>query len=247
MQDLETVFCHHTFAFAERKEIPEFCRDITTLFIRQHLFYLLNGDLLMKRYLTIAVIFLMAFAGTASAQKVAVKTNALYWATTTPNIGMEFSMSPRWTFEIAGGYNPWLLNKETNMKAKHYLVTPEVRYWFCESFNGHFIGVNANYTQFNVGGVHVLNPFYKSAGDGPFIDACLNSRVEGWAAGAGITYGYSWIISPRWNMEFNLGLGYWYSDYDRYESRKCGLFQDSAIKHVFGLTDLGLSFIYMIR
>lgn len=201
----------------------------------------------MKRYLTIAVILLLAFAGTASAQKVAVKTNALYWATTTPNIGIEFSMGPRWTFEIAGGYNPWLLDKETNMKVKHFLVTPEVRYWFCESFNGHFLGVNANYTQFNVGGVHVLNPFYKSAGDGPFIDACLNSRVEGWAAGAGITYGYSWIISPRWNMEFNLGLGYWYSDYDRYESRKCGLFQDSAIKHVFGLTDLGLSFIYMIR
>ena len=229
------------------REIPGFYGDIVILLIRQHLFYLLNGDLLMKRYLTIAVIFLMAFAGTASAQKVAVKTNALYWATTTPNIGMEFSMSPRWTFEIAGGYNPWLLNKETNMKAKHYLVTPEVRYWFCESFNGHFLGVNANYTQFNVGGVHVLNPFYKSAGDGPFIDACLNSRVEGWAAGAGITYGYSWIISPRWNMEFNLGLGYWYSDYDRYENRKCGLFQDSAIKHVVGLTDLGLSFIYMIR
>ena len=92
----------------------------------------------MKRYLTIAVIFLLAFAGTASAQKVAVKTNALYWATTTPNIGMEFSMGPRWTFEIAGGYNPWLLDKETNMKVKHFLVTPEVRYWFCESFNGHF-------------------------------------------------------------------------------------------------------------
>ena len=106
----------------------------------------------MKRYLTIAVIFLMAFAGTASAQKVAVKTNALYWATTTPNIGMEFSMSPRWTFEIAGGYNPWLLNKETNMKAKHYLVTPEVRYWFCESFQGHFLGLNGNYTLFNISG-----------------------------------------------------------------------------------------------
>lgn len=201
----------------------------------------------MKRYLTIAVIFLLAFAVTSSAQKVAVKTNTLYLATTTPNIGMEFSMAPRWTFEIAGGYNPWTFNKEKNIKAKHFLVTPEFRYWFCESFNGHFIGINANYTQFNVGGVHVLNPFYKSKGDGPFIDAVLNSRTEGWAAGGGITYGYSWIISPRWNMEFNIGLGYWYTDYDRYENRKCGLFQDSEIKHIVGLTDLGLSFIYMIR
>lgn len=201
----------------------------------------------MKRYLTIAVIFILAFAGTASAQKVAVKTNALYWATTTPNVGVEFALGERMTLELAGGYNPWTLNKEKNMKAKHFLVTPEFRYWFCESFHGHFIGVNANYTQYNVGGVHVLNPFAPSKGDGPFIDSCLNSRIEGWAAGAGITYGHSWIISPRWNMELNLGLGYWYTDYDRYENRKCGLFQDSGIKHAFGLTDLGLSFIYMIR
>ena len=54
----------------------------------------------MKRYLTITVIFILAFAGTASAQKVAVKTNALYWATTTPNVGMEFALSDRWTLEV---------------------------------------------------------------------------------------------------------------------------------------------------
>ena len=201
----------------------------------------------MKRYLTITVILLLAFAGTASAQKAALKTNALYWATTTPNIGMEFAIGERWSFELAGGYNPFTINKDQNIKAKHFLVTPEFRYWFCESFNGHFLGINGNYTMFNVRGAHVLNPFHVSKGDGPFIDAALNSRIEGWAAGAGLTYGYSWIIAPRWNMEFNIGLGYWYSDYDRYESRKCGLFQDSAIKHVVGLTDLGLSFIYMIR
>lgn len=201
----------------------------------------------MKRYLTITVILLLAFTGEASAQKAALKTNALYLATGTPNIGLEFSMGDRWTFEVAGGYNPWTINKEKNIKAKHYLVTPEVRYWFCESFNGHFLGLNANYTQFNVGGVHVLNSFYESEGDGPFIDATLNSRVEGWAASAGLTYGYSWIISPRWNMEFNIGIGYWYADYDRYQNRKCGLFQDSTTKHAVGLTDLGLSFIYMLR
>ncbi len=188
-----------------------------------------------------------AFPSRSDAQKVGLKTNALYWATTTPNLGLEFGMGDRFSLELSGGYNPWTLCVDNNRKVKHFLVSPEVRYWFCESFNGHFLGLKANYTMFNVGDVHVLNSFYESKGDGPFIDACLNSRVEGWAAGAGITYGYSWIISPRWNMEVDLGIGYWYADYDRFESRKCGLFQDSAIKHVFGLTDLGLSFIYMIR
>lgn len=180
----------------------------------------------MKRFLTLAIISLLAFAGSASAQKVAVKTNSLYWMTATPNIGFEFALADRWTFEVAGGYNPWTFDKEENHKMKHFLVTPEVRYWFCESFQDHFIGVNGNYTQFNVS---------------------FDSRYQGWAAGAGITYGYATPISRRWNIELNLGLGWWYTEYDRFESRPCGLFQDTASRHLFGLTDLGISFIYMIK
>ena len=138
----------------------------------------------MSRKITFILLFFFSFGIASNAQKFAVKTNGLYLATATPNVGLEASMGERWTVEIEGGYNPWTFDKEKNMKIKHWLVSPEFRYWFCESFNGHFLGLNANYTQFNVGAVHVLNPFYKSEGDGPFIDATLNSRVEGWAAGA---------------------------------------------------------------
>lgn len=207
----------------------------------------MKKHLLMKRYLTLAVIFLLAFAVDASAQKVAVKTNTLYWATATPNLGFEFAMAPRWTFEFAGGYNPWTLNKEDNVKAKHFLVTPEFRYWFCEAFLGHFIGVNGNYTQFNISGILIPDVFYKNSAGGVFLDALQHARSQGWAAGAGLTYGYSWPISRRWNMEFTLGLGWWYTEYDRFESRTCGLFQERVARHAFGPTDLGLSFIYLIK
>ncbi len=201
----------------------------------------------MRRYLTLAVNLFLAFAGTVSAQKVAVKTNSLYWLTATPNVGFEFAMAPRWTFEIAGGYNPWTLDKDANVKAKHFLVTPEVRYWFCESFQGHFLGINANYTQFNVSGILIPEVFYKEESNGYFLDNLQHARSQGWAVGAGITYGYAWPIARRWNMEFTLGLGWWYTEYDRFESRKCGLFQEKVAKHAFGPTDIGLSFIYMIK
>ena len=200
----------------------------------------------MKRYLTLAVIFILAFAVDASAQKAAVKTNTLYWATATPNVGFEFAMAPRWTFEIAGGYNPFIFDKEENVKAKHFLVTPEFRYWFCEAFQGHFLGLNGNYTQFNIGGIYVPDVFFNHGG-GYFLDELKNARSQGWAAGAGITYGYAWPISRRWNMEFTLGLGWWYTEYDRFESRTCGLFQETVARHAFGPTALGLSFIYMIK
>lgn len=187
----------------------------------------------MKRYLIIAVIAFLASLGSASAQKVGIKTNALYLATTTPNIGLEFAMAPRWTIELEAGYNPWTLDITNNMKIKHWLVSPEVRYWFCNSFQGHFLGVNANYTQFNIGAL-------------PY-DYLKNARVEGWAAGAGLTYGYAYPIARRWNMELTCGLGVWYTEYDQYESRKCGLFQQTVEKFAFGPTALGVSFIYMIK
>lgn len=201
----------------------------------------------MRRFLTLAVIFLLAFSATASAQKVAVKTNALYLATATPNVGFEFAMAPRWTFELAGGYNPWTFCAEDNIKAKHFLVTPEFRYWFCEAFQGHFIGINGNYTQFNVSGILIPDTFYEHSNGHYFLDDLQHARSQGWAAGAGITYGYAWPISRRWNMEFTIGLGWWYTEYDRFESRTCGLFQESVSRHAFGPTDLGLSFIYLIK
>lgn len=201
----------------------------------------------MKRYLTLAVICILAFAGTASAQKAAVKTNALYWATATPNMGFELAVAPRWTFELEGGYNPWTFNKENNVKVKHFLVSPEFRYWFCESFQGHFIGINGNYTQFNIGGIKLINVFVDVSSDAPGPLDLENSRIQGWAAGAGLTYGYAFPISRRWNMEFNLGYGLWYSAYDQYESRRCGLFQQSVNKYSLGPTSLGISFIYMIK
>lgn len=189
----------------------------------------------MKRYLIIAVFAFLASMGSASAQKVGVKTNALYWTTTTPNLGVEVALGERWTFELEGGYNPWTLDTEKNMKLKHWLVSPEFRYWFCNSFQGHFIGINGNYTQFNIGSLPI-----------DILDL-RNTRKEGWAVGVGITYGYAFPIARRWNLEFTGGFGYWYTAYDQFESRKCGLFQQTVEKHAFAPATLGISFIYMIK
>ena len=53
----------------------------------------------------------------------AIKTNALYWATATPNLGVEFALSEKWTMDISGNYNPWKWSG--NKKFKHWLVQPE--------------------------------------------------------------------------------------------------------------------------
>ena len=201
----------------------------------------------MKRFLILTIPLLFVCGISLNAQRFAVKTNALYLATATPNVGLEVALGERWTFEAEGGYNPWTFDKEKNMKAKHWLVSPEFRYWFCNSFQGHFIGINGNYTQFNVGALPVpVHEAFISLNQTQEQDL-EKSRVEGWAVGAGLTYGYAFPIARRWNIEFTAGFGYWYSVYNQYESRKCGLFQETVKKHALGPTSLGISFIYMIR
>ena len=200
----------------------------------------------MRRILII--FFLLLISGiSVNAQRIGVKTNALYLATSTPNIGLEYAFSDRFSLELEGGYNPWTLDSDRNMKAKHFLVSPEVRYWFCEAFNGHFIGINANYTLFNLSGVDVPAVFFPSARSAMVLEDLKNRRSEGWAAGAGLTYGCVWPMARRWHLECTVGLGYWYTDYDKFESRKCGLFQEHVSHGAFGPTALGISFIYLIR
>lgn len=53
----------------------------------------------MKRLFIIAVVLFFGSMGTMSAQKLAVKTNALYWMTATPNVDVEFALADRWTVE----------------------------------------------------------------------------------------------------------------------------------------------------
>lgn len=175
--------------------------------------------------------------GTLHAQDIAAKTNLLYWATSTPNLGFEFGLGKHTTLELAGGYNPWTFDKGSNKKIKHWLVMPEFRYWLCERFNGHFFGIHSGYTYYNVAGVRI--PF-KGKGT-------KDHRYQGWATGAGISYGYSWLIGKRWNIEATIGLGYVYTNYDRYECATCGDFKGSADKHYFGPTKAGVSLIYNIK
>ena len=160
----------------------------------------------------------------------AVKTNALYWATVTPNLGVEFALSKKFTMDISGNYNPWKWSG--SKKFKHWLVQPELRYWSCDRFNGHFFGIHAFYAQFNMCGIKMFDWEHK--------------RYQGDLYGGGISYGYHWILKKRWSMEATIGVGYARVSYDRYNCRDCGSKLNSGHKNYFGPTKLGISLIYIL-
>jgi len=162
----------------------------------------------------------------------AIKSNLLYDLTTTFNLGLEVALTKRYTLDLSVNYNPWTFGD--NKKIKHLMFQPEVRYWLCESFKGHFFGLHAQYTRFNVGGVG-------------FSDYMKDHRFQGNLFGAGFSYGYQWFLFPRWSMEATIGFGYNYLDYKTYECKDCGKYQGENTKHYFGPTKAGISLIYMLK
>ena len=186
----------------------------------------------MFKYWLLTIFFSLGVVSEAIAQEVGFKTNVLYDATATINLGVEVKLGTKTTLELPVNYNPWGAKKDK--KLKHFLVQPEIRHWTCQAFTGHFFGIHAHYAVYNI------------AGKTPFT-YMKNHRVEGWLTGVGLSYGYHWILSDRWAVEATLGVGYAYVNYDSYGIGCCEPLKDSGVKHYFGPTKAGVSFIFMIK
>ena len=196
--------------------------------------------LFFRRLPGLLVLLLLSFGGVLRAQSLSggrhtpalsLKSNLAYDATGGFNLGAEFKVAPRLTVDLPLVWNP--LEFGENRKWKHFLVQPELRYWTCEPFNGHFLGIHAHYAFYNAGGVG--SRWMK------------DYRFEGWLAGIGVSYGYQWLLSSRWSIEASVGVGYAYMDYDRYLCRKCGTFQAHDRMNYFGPTKAAVSLIYIIK
>ena len=191
----------------------------------------------IKNY--IVLLLAMMMASYAKAQDVAVKTNLPVDATATVNAGIELGLSSRWTLDLSGSFNAW--NVSGNSTWKHWMVQPEARYWLCDRFSGHFFGLHLHGGQYNLGN---LNNGIKFLGTD--FSKLSDSRYQGWFVGAGIGYGYSWILNRRWNLEAEIGLGYSYTQYDKYECAGCGeKVEEDRIHHYVGPTKAALNLIYV--
>lgn len=184
----------------------------------------------MKRNICL---FFLLISIPLTAQNVVVKTNVLYDATTTINLGAEVGLSAKWTFDLSASFNPWTFSE--SKKWKHWLVQPELRYWFCEGFHGHFMGLHILGGEYNIGNVSLPFGIYP---------ATKENRFEGWGIGGGLVYGYRWILSRHWSIEGVIGLGYIYSKYEKYPCATCGELLDEGDKHYIGPTKAAVNLIY---
>lgn len=193
------------------------------------------------RKLTSAIILatLLAITTPLRGQKAGIKMNLLYGIVTkTPNLGIELSLNEKNTIDLWSGYNPWNHDgkKNDNKKIVHWIVQPEWKYWFCSSFNGHFIGIHGLGAFYNINKTEVPHLFDK------------NYRYEGYLAGGGISYGYHWILGKRWNLEASLGIGAAHMKYDIFQCQNCGFKKEkNKQKTYYGPTKASVSIIYIIK
>ena len=186
---------------------------------------------------SLASMLLMLISMNSFSQNIGVKSNLLYWATTTPNIGLETAVGKKHTAQVFVGFNPWKQSGGDQSSLRHWLVMPEYRYWFCQNFNGWFLGAHAMGGQFNAGGVKLPFGMFKDLRD---------HRYEGWYVGGGVTAGYQWPLSKHWNLETSIGIGYDYIQYDKFKCGNCGEKVKSSHDNYVGPTKAALSLIYML-
>ncbi len=185
------------------------------------------------------VILLASLSWKADAQKAAIKTNLAADAFLNPNIGAEIGLAPKWTLEAEGEFNLWTLSGDKRWK--HWAVQPEIRYWLCDRFSGHFFGAHIHGGQFNIGGIkNSLNLL------GPDFSKLSDSRFQGWFVGAGVAYGYAWMINNHWNFEAEIGLGYSYTRFDQFRCAGCGRRVRVDVPHNYvGITRVALNLVYL--
>ncbi len=71
-------------------------------------------------------------------------------------------------------------------------------------------------------------------------------RYEGWAVGAGVAYGYAFILGKHWNLELEAGFGYIYTEYDRFECQECGKkIEDDVPVHYVGPTKASIGIVFL--
>ena len=140
-------------------------------------------------------------AGTPSETKIttdyhlSLRANLLRWATLTPDLGLEWRICPLWGIAVNGSWTSWTWSDKDRRYAL-WEVAPEIRYYMGEK-KAWYLGAMFKAGQFN----------YKLSETGK----------QGDLMGGGITTGYQLRLNKALTLDFNLGLGYLNTDFEKYE------------------------------
>ena len=155
----------------------------------------------------------------------ALRTNLLRWATLTPDLGIEWRISPSAGIMVNGSWTSWSWNNADHRYAL-WEVAPEVR-WYLGEKKAWYVGAMFKAGQFN----------YKLSGTGR----------QGDLLGGGITGGYQLRLTEALSMDFTLGLGYLNADTERYDVIDgVRVRSGNETKHWIGPVNAGVTLVWRL-
>lgn len=173
-----------------------------------------------------------------SLPRVALRTNLLYDATLSPNLGVDVRGDSTWTVGLLAGMNAWDIDKEKNKKWRHMLFSFRARKYVNDSvFHKGYFEADAIYSHFNVGNVKFPLGLYKTVRE---------RRLQGDLLALGGKYGYSWILSRDWRIEAEAGVAIGYAWFKEYDCPHCGTYYGKDDR-IFLLPQLGVNIVYIIN
>lgn len=178
----------------------------------------------MRQLLLIAVL-VCGLTHAASAQYSAVRVNTLGLTTGTVNVGVDVALTQRWSVEGSLYWNPIQTNS-FSIKSNGFSVGG--RYWRFEPHVGSFVGFHSNTIFYDYGG--------------------RKRHYKGWMTGVGVSYGYSRMLSTRWNFIAEIGVGCYYMK-DRRRDNRIDDNRDIVVRYyqrlVVAPSKLELAFSYL--
>lgn len=171
----------------------------------------------------------MCFARPAEAQQVSVGTNLIQIVNFgTVNLEAHVGLSQHISLGVGGRYNRWDYHRleEDHLLNRKRTAWLGVRYWPWNVYSGWYFGAKAQYQEYN----RNLLMDYKSQGD---------------EFGAGLQFGYAWMLNEHWNFELGAGLWGGIDIYANYTKAEMGRFIDSGRKYFILPDDLHVGIYYI--
>lgn len=206
--------------------------------IRHHMF---------GQVLTIALLLILTIPLIAEAQspmgddsplpRVALRSNLLYDATLSPNLGLDVRVDSTRTIGLLAGFNAWDLDKTENKKWRHMLFSLRARKYNDSIFHKGYFEGDLIYSHFNVGNTKIPFGLYSAVKD---------RRLQGDLVALGAKYGYSWILSRTWRLEAEAGVAVGYAWFKEYDCAVCGTYYGKDDR-IFLLPLLGINVVYLIN
>lgn len=155
-----------------------------------------------------------------SEKSVYLKVNAPFLPIGILNAGLEHQISKKYTVQADVFISPW--KSFAGHELQNYSVSLEGRYYFNEAFKHWYIGANIAASAFTLQKWNYWNDnSFTTDNDETYINS--NLYQKGFSIALGITGGYQFQLSDRWNMDIYATVGTsqgFYKGYERGTGRR---------------------------